>query len=258
MRKSMIEELKNNFNYIIFIIAAVIVIKWGSRLNLESFPGGESIALCAVIISIIALTLIYFYIKITIFDNCVNVTLVPQDQIRDDVNKNELIIQIKRYVPESATGNFYIKVIPNEEKIKLTETLLSYFNRDCALNNVYLQIYWKPKAVLDIIQNNTDGAAQHLTLQNDDNGYPVASLRDISSAKEIKYSMKISSTNIGSDITSIPLYVRKICNIKQENCRKQPIKLPCRIDFILGCKRFYEFITFGFKPAQVTIIIDRG
>lgn len=136
---------------------------------------------------------------------------------------------------------------------------LSRFNRDCAFNNIYLQVYWEPKEALDIVQNNKDDVDPYLTLEKDETGYPCVSLKDISSVNEVGYSMKVSSTNLRPEIKFISLKIRKNCSFKSGNteCRKSAKKFPCYIDFIFGCKRFYKCINFDLKFAQGTVIINR-
>lgn len=247
------KSFKDNFVTLLIFSAYSIVLNNKSMFHLENVPGGESIASLAIFLFFAALIVISSYIMKIIFDKCVKITFAS-DQIQTEVD-SKLSIQLKKYDPATATYNFSIKVIPNEEKLNLTRELLGRLNHDCALNNIHFQVFWEPKDALNIVPNNV---SSYLTLKDGEDGYPYVSLKDISSAKEIKYSMKVSSTNLMPEFKSIRFKIRKICFIEPGNtqCSQDPIKSSRHIDYIPGCRIYYKFINFDLKSAQGTVFRD--
>jgi hypothetical protein len=212
------EELKrllkeNIINAILFVTYSLVLTnesKWG----IEAILGGESIANVVIVIFFIILMLLCSYLKgliskyyklfMGIFNICVSINFESGDTICNDSTDTELEIKLNRYNLDNKTYDFRINVIPNGNLL-LVKKAFSIIGSAKKLENIYLQLYWKPKNALKIISHKKYSSMTFFQ------GYPSIYFNCIVPNNKDKYNMKIYSTTDQVQSQVIWFELRKCC-----------------------------------------------
>lgn len=209
--------LKENLITIILFVAYSLVLTNESKLGIDNIVGGESIAHVTTVVLFISLLLFCSYIKRqiyrcyqrirSVFNICLNVVFESEDDGEGVSTEDCLKIKLNRYSADSKTYDFHIKIQPSQN-LKFIKRMFSFLGNESKLSNLYLQLYWKPKASLQIIPHKNYPFMTHFQ------GYPSIYFNCIVPSNIDIYSMKISSTTDQPQSNKIGFNVRKHCDKK--------------------------------------------